>query len=180
MVQVGVMRMRVRDGLVVMGMTMRLLPVPREGVLVPVVLVVDVLVLVRQELVHMAVPMTFAEMQPDAECHQRCSAPERPSCRLTENDKRECRAEEGRDRKVCGGARGPEVPQRGDKERERYAIAEEADYAGGHDDSRNGKRGSLEHGEGEVRRSRRQPLDACQRCRVGRRDTARQVVIDCP
>jgi hypothetical protein len=70
MVQVGVVGMSVGERFVSMGMAMRLLAVPREGVLVPVMLVMDMLVLVRHGLVHMRVAMTLAEVQPDTECHE--------------------------------------------------------------------------------------------------------------
>src|SRR5262245_62219794 len=111
--QIGVVGMGVGQGVMLVRMGMRLLAVPGEGMLVPVMLVVDMFVLVRQRLVDVRVTMPFADVQPDAEAHQRCRGPEAPARAIAEDEEGDGGAEEGRDREIGGGGRGAGVARRG-------------------------------------------------------------------
>jgi hypothetical protein len=71
------MRMRVRHGCMAVRMGMRLVAVPREVVLVLVMRVVPVTMRVLERIVRVRMLMTFANVQPHAERHQRCSDPEK-------------------------------------------------------------------------------------------------------
>ena len=75
--QVRVMRMAVPQAAVRMRMGVRLLPVPCEGVPVLMMLVVHVGMRVLHRLVHVRMLVTFGQVQPDAERHERGSDPER-------------------------------------------------------------------------------------------------------
>ena len=75
-VQVGVVRMRVRQRLVPVRMHVRLVAVPGEGMLVPVVFVVHVSVIVRHRFVRVFVHVALGEVQPHTEGHQSARDPE--------------------------------------------------------------------------------------------------------
>jgi len=76
MVNVREMSMAVLYRRMGMGMAMRFLPVPREIVLMPVVLVVRVLMAVHHAFVGVLVPMSLAQVQPYPKAHQSSSHPE--------------------------------------------------------------------------------------------------------
>ncbi|MNV93663.1 hypothetical protein D3C71_1883770 [compost metagenome] len=73
---VRVMRMLVRQHLMPVGMRVRLRCVPSKGMRVLMVLVMRMPVAVLQRLMAVFVLMPLADMQPDANCHQRGGRPE--------------------------------------------------------------------------------------------------------
>ena len=99
-VQVGIMRMAVRQPAVSVRMRVRLLPVPREAVAVLVMLVVHVRVRVLQRLVHVRVLVALGQVKPHAERHQPGRDPERGRRRLAQHEQGERGAEERRHREV--------------------------------------------------------------------------------
>lgn len=133
--QVGVVRVRMHHRLVPMRMHMRFAPVPGEVVLVAVVLVVRVRMRVLDRLMHVLVLVALAHVQPHARRHQGRRGPERGTRPLAEGE-RERRAEEGRDRKVCPGARGAQMAQRDYEKRKAHALAEKSNRGCGGDRGR--------------------------------------------
>src|SRR5438132_10541123 len=97
------------------GMAVRFAAVPRDVMLMPVMLIMHVLMRVRRELVHMLVLMPLREVQPYAHAHQCGRRPERRPGALAEKPQGQRRAVEGRDRKICSSARGAEIAQRHDE-----------------------------------------------------------------
>ena len=76
-VNVWVVRVLVREHLVLMGVDVRLPAIPWKVMRVQVVRVVRVTVSVGQWLMRMVVLMAFLDVQPHTEGHQRCSGPEK-------------------------------------------------------------------------------------------------------
>lgn len=76
MMDVGVVGMLVRQHLVPMRMHVRFGAVPREIVLMPVMIVVVMLMRVRERFVCVLVLVPLAHVQPDAQPHQRSGGPE--------------------------------------------------------------------------------------------------------
>ena len=76
MMNIWEMRMRVRDWCMPVWMHMRLLTVPFEIVFVLMMFVMTVPVVMLQHLVRMRMVVPLADMQPDAEGHQRRGDPE--------------------------------------------------------------------------------------------------------
>lgn len=76
MMNIRVMRVRVRDGQVPVRMRMRFCPVPLEIMVMPMMVVVAVPMRMLERLVRMRVFMPLAQVQPDAGRHQRRRAPE--------------------------------------------------------------------------------------------------------
>ena len=76
MMQIGRMHMRVGHRLMCMPMRVRLDPVPRKVVRVPMMLVVPVRMIVRESLMGVAVAVSLGQMQPHAERDQRQCDPE--------------------------------------------------------------------------------------------------------
>ena len=73
---IGVMRMGVRQRLVTMGMRVRLHAIPDEVMRMLVVLVVPVTVRMLQRLVRVFMRMPLPDVEPDAQCHEQCRSPE--------------------------------------------------------------------------------------------------------
>src|SRR5690348_13069954 len=90
-----------------------------------VVLIVDVRMLMLHRLVGVRVLMTLGSMEPHAKPHQRCRDSQRDVRSLVKYQQRECGTDEGRRRKVRGGARRPELAQREHEEHETHTVAEE-------------------------------------------------------
>ena len=59
-----------------MGMTMRLLPIPRDIVVMLMMFVVRVRMTMQHAFVGMFVPMALAQVQPDTKAHQKRRNPE--------------------------------------------------------------------------------------------------------
>ena len=74
---VGEMRMRVRNGQMDMRMGMRFVAAIREVVPMSMMFVVAMPVNVLQQIVSMLVLMPLAHMQPNAQRHQHCGTPEK-------------------------------------------------------------------------------------------------------
>ena len=80
MMNIGEMGVFVAHGGVCVGMLVRLAVVPGERVRVLVVGIMTVLMRVFERLVAVLVLVPFAEVQPDADGHQRCGQPKRWPC----------------------------------------------------------------------------------------------------
>jgi hypothetical protein len=76
MMDVGEVRVRVGNGYVLMRMCVRLLTVPLEVVSMQVVLVVAMSMIVLLHVMSVRMFVTLANMEPDAQRHQRGSNPE--------------------------------------------------------------------------------------------------------
>src|SRR5512145_1807628 len=113
---IGIVRMRVRDGLVPMRMDVRLAAVPFEVMLMPVMLVVRMRMGMGQRLVRMPVLVPLGEVQPDAAAHERRSDPERRPCGFAESSDGDSCANERRGREVSSGACRPQATQREDEQ----------------------------------------------------------------
>jgi hypothetical protein len=70
---VGVMSMRMRQGLVPVDMRMRLLAVPSRFMGMPMMLIMSMNMFMRHRIVNMQVRMVFAEMKPYPHAHERGS-----------------------------------------------------------------------------------------------------------
>jgi len=77
MMDIGKVRMRVHDRVVLMLMAVRFFAVPRKIMRVLMMLVVTMPMLVFERFVFVRVLMTFAQVQPDADRHQAAGNPER-------------------------------------------------------------------------------------------------------
>ena len=85
--QVGIVRVPVRHRRMGMRMDVRLAAVPREVVRVAMVRVVRVRVRMLQRIVAMRVRVALAQMQPDAERHERRRDPENAGGACGQNTK---------------------------------------------------------------------------------------------
>lgn len=77
MVQIGVMRVGMQEGLVLVRMGVGLDTAPLRSMLVLVVLVMAVTVAVGQRFMPMGMIMAFGDMEPDADGHQYGGYPEK-------------------------------------------------------------------------------------------------------
>src|SRR5438552_8252994 len=112
MMDVRKVRVAVGEEIMLVSVRVRLGAVPREIVLVAVMLVMSMGVRVRQRLVPVQVPVTLGEMQRDAYRHQYRRNPERSVRRLAKQCKgRGCPDKRG-GRKISTGPRSAEMPQR--------------------------------------------------------------------
>lgn len=112
MMDVRVVRMGVDHRRVNVPMRMRLTPIPREIVRMPVMLVVHVGMRVLLPLVGMRVLVPLRDMQPHAGRHQGACGDELPVERIALHRDGDHRAEEWRDREIRRRARRPEIAQR--------------------------------------------------------------------
>ena len=76
-VDVGIVGVRMREHRMPMRMRVRLDAVPAEVVRMPVMRIVAMPMRMLGRLVRVTVRMPFAQMEPNAECHQRGGRPER-------------------------------------------------------------------------------------------------------
>src|SRR5712691_154739 len=90
---------------------------------VPVMLVVNVRMRVRDRLLHVLVLMALGQVQPHARRHESASDGELNRERLSKCDYRHRAAEKRCGRKVCTGTRRPEMPQCDDEECQAHAIS---------------------------------------------------------
>ena len=88
-------------------------------------LVVHVRVLVRHRLVAVLVLVTFGEMEPEADAHQRGRHDEGDTRPLPEDQERRDGADEGRRGELRARARRAEAAQREDEQHEAHPVAEE-------------------------------------------------------
>ena len=97
------------------------------AVLMTMMLVVNMGMRVRRQIVNVSVLMTFGEMQPDTEAHEPSRGQHPNGDRLSKRDDRGRRAEKRRCRKICARPRRTEMTQRINKQHEAHAISKEAD-----------------------------------------------------
>ena len=103
-------RMSVDERVVLMNMGVRLGPVPRKIMAMPVMLVVPMRVLVRHCLVCVQVLVPFGEMKIDAQRHQHPRHGKLRRDRFVDDDDRKHGAEKWRDSEMRTRARGAQVP----------------------------------------------------------------------
>jgi len=84
LVKIGVMRVRVHQGGMLVLMAVRLDTIPTAGMLMPVMLVVAVHVGVGQVLMPVRMVMALDDVQPHPDGHQRCCHPEQKARPLGE------------------------------------------------------------------------------------------------
>ena len=129
MVNVGVMWVRMKRGLVPVRMAMMFAGrvIRTVGVLVMVIVGVEVFMLHR--FVLMIVFMAFGQVQPNSRCHEDGGETEADGQRVAQKQKRDDRAHEGSDGEVCARPCCADVTERQHEQRQAHAVAEEADYA---------------------------------------------------
>jgi hypothetical protein len=116
MMQVGVVRVLVVQGLVPMPMGVRLGRGLAGRLRVAMVLVVDVAVLVLQQLVDVLVLVPLGQMQPEAGGHQGARDQDTGRQRVAQEQDGQDRADEGRQREIGAGASGAEMAQGQDEQ----------------------------------------------------------------
>ena len=97
---VGIVGVRMHEGLVGVPVSMRLPAVPREGMLMLMMRVMPMRMLVLERSVRVFVQVPFGEMQPHTNCHQHTGKQQRRGNRLPVQRDGECRAEEWREREI--------------------------------------------------------------------------------
>ena len=128
---IGHMRMGVRERLVPVEMRVRLACWFVRRMSVPMMLVVRVEVVVRDDGVSVLVLVMFAQVQPNAERHERGGDPETPGRRIGQEQKRKRGANEGRGGKIGACPRGSEMTQGEHEQCETDSVTEKSDCAGG-------------------------------------------------
>ena len=103
-------RMSVDERVVLMNMSVRLDPVPRKVMAMPVMFVVPMRVLVRHCLVRVHVLVPLGEMKVDTQRHQRPRHGKLLCDRFVHNDDRKHGAEKWRHGEIRACARGAKVP----------------------------------------------------------------------
>src|ERR1700704_1947584 len=136
MMDVRKVRVAVAEEIMLVSVRVRLGAVPREIVLVAVMLVMSMGVCVRQRLVPVRVPVALGEMQRNADRHQDRCYPEGRVRRLAKQCKRRGCPDKRSGRKISAGPRGAEVPQRHHEKSKADSIAEQADQGGSGGDLR--------------------------------------------
>jgi hypothetical protein len=133
MMDIGKMRMAVKQRLVTVLVGMRLFAQPIRLVRVPMVRIVDVHVVVRQRFVQMLVIVPFVQMEPDAESHQGCGDPEQYRDGLPEERYRDRGPDEWGSREIGAGARAAEMAQGDHEQHQAQTIAHESKQQNGGD-----------------------------------------------
>ena len=124
---VGIMRMLVRQDRVAVPMRMRL--VGRHavmGMIVLMMLVVNMLVLMLVGAMRVTVFVPLDEMQPKSQAHQTSRREQLNRDRLRQDDYRYDGADERCEREIGTRSRGPQVAQRQNEHGEARAISEKA------------------------------------------------------
>src|ERR1700739_233350 len=119
MMEIGIMRVAMHQPHMNMRMGMRLARAMMR--------VVNMTMLMLDPLMHMLVLVPLREMEVEAKRHQRAGGNQRHGHRLTEEENRHHRADEGRERVISSRARHAECAQRGDIDGEADAVAEKAE-----------------------------------------------------
>ena len=176
-VNIRIVRMAVHERFMRVMVGVRLDAVPREVVRVLVVRIVRMPMRVRERLVRVRVLVPLGEVQPYASRHESGRSPEKQSRCFVKPRQRHRRTDEGCSRKICAGARAPQMPQREHEQHEAYAIAKRTHRASGSK--------SEIAGQGVTQRERQtginQPGDETLQARdlhwVAGCDLAREVVV---
>ena len=172
--------MPMNDRVVHMRVRVRLGPVPRERMIVPMVLVVP-----------MGCSCDVASCLCSCSwCSDTCShtptaisAPATASCScngvLPDDDCQQC-AEERSDREEGAGARGAQVPQRQNKQHQAHAVTQKSDRRGGDQGGRGRQRLTCRESKRGRGAATDQPLESGNDDGIACRHLSRQVVVDCP
>ena len=140
MMDVGKVRVAMREGFVPMAMGMGFGAVPVEIVRVSMVVVMSMRMDVIDGIVQMLVLVLLGQVQPDAGRHQRRCRAELQCDGVTTHEDCQHRAEERSDREIRAGPGRPELPKRDDEQREAEPIAQKADGGGLRDQGTGRKR----------------------------------------
>ena len=133
MMEIGIVRMPVHYRFMPVPVIVRLARRIVRPVHMMMVLVMRMTMLMFHRSVRMLVLVTFGQMQPQANRHERTSHHQPNRQRLVEHCQREQRADERSQRKIGSRARRPEIAQAKHEQREAYAIAEKANHSGRQD-----------------------------------------------
>ncbi len=106
---IGKVRMFMRQGIVLMRMAMWLRAIPFKVMRVPMVRIVAVFMRMRLRCMGVGMRVRFRQMQPDAGTHQCCRDPEDDARRIAQHQQCNDRAHKRRDRKVSAGSGGAEM-----------------------------------------------------------------------
>jgi len=126
MMNVRIVRVSMLDRLMHVVMRMWLVTIPGESVRMQVMGIVNMRVLVLQELMIMEMCVNFSEMQPYARSHEE-PCDHQASCRWRSQSHGQGSAYERCQREIGAGARGTEIAQRQNKQRQTEAIAHKAE-----------------------------------------------------
>src|SRR6516225_11661590 len=178
--QVGIMRVLVDETAMLVRMTVRF-AVRIGGLMrVPMMHVMHMPVLVKEQFVHMLMLVLFGEMQIHARRHEPGSADQRPCDRFTEQRNRDRSADKGSGRKICSGAGRTEMAQSQYEERQANTITEETDDSGRGKNLLFGKLRTMGNAQGSIDDPSSNTLDHGDLHRIGGAEFSGQVVIDAP
>ena len=180
MVQVGVMWMRVHEWRMNVHVRVRLPSVPREVMVVPMMLVMHMGMRVFQWRVNVQVRMALGDVQPDTDRHQNPRDKKLQGNGLTIHHDCQGGAEEGRNREVRSGAGGTQIAQSEYEQRETDSVACESYGGCCHNRPPGWNRRTEKQRHADIHEARDHSLNACNDHSIACRYLAGQVVIDGP
>ena len=171
-----------------MGMLHRRMIVPvRVGlgslvaaVRVLVMLIVDMPMTVHRVLVHMLVGVPLGKYEPRGGNHQRKRDTERDGKCLRENEKCNRGADEWRGAEMRSGTRAAKMPQREDEQHKADAVTQETNRERSYECLGWRKVHPERERQDQIERSCGKPLYHRQHDGIGRRNLAREVVVETP
>src|SRR6516162_1897670 len=178
--QVGIMRMLVDETAMLVRMTVRFAVRIGRRMRVPMMHVMDMPVLVKEQFVHMLMLVLFGEMQIHARGHERGSRDQGPCDGLAEQRNRDRGTDKGSGREIRSGAGSTEVAQPQYEERQANAIPEETDDSRRGEGPHFGKLRTMGKAKGSIDDPSSNTLDHGDLHRIGGAEFSGQVVIDAP
>src|SRR5215471_9276471 len=178
--QVGIMRMLVDETAMLVRMAVRFAVRIGGRMRVPMMHVMHMPVLVKEQFVHVLVLMFFGEMQIHARRHQPGCADQGPCDGLAEQGNRDRSADKGRGRKIRSGAGRAEVTQPQYEECEANAVTEETDNSGRGKGPLFGELRTMGKAQRSIDDPSSNTLDHGDLHRIGATKPSGQVVIDAP
>src|SRR5437660_1699255 len=160
MMDVGKVNVPMDDCFVPVRVGMRLDAIPFEIVCMLVVRVVPMRMGVLNLFVSMLVFMMLAQMQPEADRHERCGDTQLQRNGVAKEPHRQDSAVERSDRKIGAGPRRSQVSQREDKQRKAHSVPEEPYRCGFSDPAEARHCISQTEREGEIDGARDESLQA--------------------
>ncbi len=156
-VRIREMRMRVRERRVPMRVAVPGARRDRFVMRMLVMLVVRVRMVMGQRFMHMRMVVLLAQVQPDAEPHQRAGDQQRRRQRFA-HCQRQQRADERRDRKISAGTRGAKVAQADHEQRQAHAIGEKPEQQRAGQIRQRRQRGAQHESQRQIDRTGHQPF----------------------
>lgn len=173
-------RMRVPYPAVLVVVRVRVAGRVKLAVRVLMVLIVHMWVRVRHRFVNVLMFVAFCQMQPHPHGHERARDGELHGDRFAEHNNRDSTSQKWCGGKVCAGARGPKMTQGNDEQGEAHAVSEKADDARQGDSGDFRERRANRKAKQEIERAGDKPFQFDDLQRIGKRDLARQVVVESP